>query len=181
VHLKLSTSLFIGVLKEADCSLDMQCQDLDPEIVKALAETMLSFALPCKIADTSNLVDIVGTGGDGLDSFNVSTAAGIVLAACGLRCSKHGNRSATGSVGSADFLEALGCKIHLNGEQVAAAIGEAGFGFLFAQQFHPAMKHVAAVRKELGFKTALNLLGPLTNPARPELQVPPCGAAAPRR
>ncbi len=148
-----------------------QNQDNDPEIVKALAETMVSFSMPCSIADTSNLVDIVGTGGDGLDSFNVSTAAGIVLAACGLRCAKHGNRSATGSVGSADFLEALGCKINLNGEQVAAAVQECGFGFLFAQQFHPAMKHVSSVRKEIGFKTVLNLLGPLTNPARPELQV----------
>jgi len=148
-----------------------QRQPLDPELLRACAETMVSFANPCKVKNPKGLMDIVGTGGDGLDTFNVSTAAGMVLAASGIKCAKHGNRSASGSVGSADFLEALGCNIHLNGEQVASAVDKCGFGFLFAQMFHPAMKHVAAARKEVGVRTIFNLLGPLTNPAAPELQV----------
>lgn len=132
---------------------------------------MVSFANPCKVKDPLTTMDIVGTGGDGLDTFNVSTAAGMVLAAAGVKCAKHGNRSASGSVGSADFLEALGCNIKLDGEQVAAAVDECGFGFLFAQMFHPAMRHVAPARKEIGVRTIFNLLGPLTNPAAPGLQV----------
>ena len=132
---------------------------------------MVSFANPCDVKEKAGLMDIVGTGGDGLDTFNVSTAAGMVLAASGVKCAKHGNRSASGSVGSADFLEALGCNIMLTGPQVASAVEECGFGFLFAQMFHPAMKHVAPARKEIGVRTIFNLLGPLTNPAAPELQV----------
>jgi anthranilate phosphoribosyltransferase len=132
---------------------------------------MVSFANPCKVKAPAETMDIVGTGGDGLDTFNVSTAAGMVLAASGVKCAKHGNRSASGSVGSADFLEALGCNIMLNGEQVATAVDECGFGFLFAQMFHPAMKHVGPARKEIGVRTVFNLLGPLTNPAAPGLQV----------
>jgi len=148
-----------------------QKQPLDPELLRSCAEAMVSFANPCKVKDPLTTMDIVGTGGDGLDTFNVSTAAGIVLAAAGIKCAKHGNRSASGSVGSADFLEALGCNIKLDGEQVATAVDECGFGFLFAQMFHPAMKHVAPARKEIGVRTIFNLLGPLTNPAAPGLQV----------
>ena len=113
------------------------------------------------------LIDIVGTGGDGMDTFNVSTAAGFILAACGLAVAKHGNRSSSGSVGSADLLEALGARIDLSGSETASVIEGCGFGFLFAQQFHPAMKHVAPVRKELGIRTVFNLLGPLSNPVSP--------------
>jgi len=149
----------------------LQTRPLDPTILRSCAEGMVSFAQDCPVPDKETLVDIVGTGGDGLDTFNVSTAAGIVLAACGVRCAKHGNRSASGAVGSADFLEALGCRIMLNGEQVAEAVAKCGFGFLFAQVFHPSMKNVAAARKELGVRTVFNLLGPLTNPAKPGLQV----------
>eukprot|EP00286_Rhodomonas_abbreviata_P007146 CAMPEP_0181335660 /NCGR_PEP_ID=MMETSP1101-20121128/26962_1 /TAXON_ID=46948 /ORGANISM="Rhodomonas abbreviata, Strain Caron Lab Isolate" /LENGTH=1086 /DNA_ID=CAMNT_0023445819 /DNA_START=67 /DNA_END=3327 /DNA_ORIENTATION=- len=149
----------------------LQQQPLDPALLRSCAEGMVSFAQPCPVPDNETLVDIVGTGGDGLDTFNVSTAAGIVLAACGVRCAKHGNRSASGAVGSADFLEALGCRVTLNGEQVAEAVGKCGFGFLFAQIFHPSMKNVAVARKELGVRTIFNLLGPLTNPSNPALQV----------
>lgn len=117
------------------------------------------------------LVDIVGTGGDGKDAFNVSTAAGFVMAACGLRVAKHGNRSSSGSVGAADFLEALGAHIQLDPEQTATVLQQSGFGFVFAQQFHPCMRHVAAARKQLGMRTVFNLLGPLTNPAQPVRQV----------
>ena len=99
-----------------------QKQPLDPELLKVCAETMVSFANSCKVKRPLETMDIVGTGGDGLDTFNVSTAAGMVLAAAGVKCAKHGNRSASGSVGSADFLEALGCNIKLNGEQVATAV-----------------------------------------------------------
>jgi anthranilate phosphoribosyltransferase len=166
--------LFTGSSTQAQTGAfltSLQRQVLDPEVLRACAEAMLSFASPCKVKSKQDLMDIVGTGGDGLDSFNVSTAAGIVLAASGIKCAKHGNRSASGSVGSADFLEALGCNIKLDGDQVAEAIDECGFGFLFAQMFHPAMEHVAAARKEVGGWTIFNLLGPLTNPAEPELQV----------
>ena len=149
----------------------LQNQPLDPALVKECAAAMVSFANPCAVQEPQTTMDIVGTGGDGLDTFNVSTAAGMVLAAAGVKCAKHGNRSASGSVGSADFLEALGCNIKLNGEQVATAVDECGFGFLFAQMFHPAMRHVAAARKEIGVRTVFNLLGPLTNPANPGLQV----------
>lgn len=172
---------------------------------------MRSFANPCVVPEDRGLViDIVGTGGDGMDTFNVSTAAGIVMAACGLSCAKHGNRSASGSVGSADFracptppllalidpawcrklslahtphssfpcaaVEALGANINIDGAAVASAVKECGFGFLFAQMFHPSMKHVAPVRKEMGIKTIFNLLGPLTNPANPGLQVTGVGS-----
>jgi anthranilate phosphoribosyltransferase len=149
----------------------LQMQPIDPEVLKECAAAMVMFANPCKVKDPLTTMDIVGTGGDGLDTFNVSTAAGIVLAAAGIKCAKHGNRSASGSVGSADFLEALGCNIKLDGVQVATAVDECGFGFLFAQVFHPAMRHVAPARKEVGVRTIFNLLGPLTNPAAPKLQV----------
>mmetsp|Transcript_32160 Transcript_32160/g.73515 ORF Transcript_32160/g.73515 Transcript_32160/m.73515 type:complete len:353 (+) Transcript_32160:33-1091(+) len=149
----------------------LQQQELDPALLRACADEMVTFASPCAVPDPASLMDIVGTGGDGHDTFNVSSAAGIVMAAAGVRCAKHGNRSASGSVGTADFLEALGCNLSLDGDQVVKAIEECSFGFVFAPCFHPAMKHVGAIRKELGVKTVFNYLGPLTNPARPSAQV----------
>ncbi|EGD74333.1 anthranilate synthase [Salpingoeca rosetta] len=139
-------------------------------MLAACAASLLDFAVPCRpnvpaTSMTPALVDIVGTGGDGCDAFNVSTAAGLVMAACGLTVAKHGNRSSSGKVGSADFLEALGANIQLSGKQVEQCIERCGYGFLFAQRFHPAMKHVAAVRKQIGIRTIFNLLGPLSNPA----------------
>jgi anthranilate phosphoribosyltransferase len=111
------------------------------------------------------VVDTCGTGGDLRHTFNISTAAALIAAAAGLAVAKHGNRAMSGSVGGADVLEALGVRIDLDARGVAACIEAAGIGFLFAQTFHPAMRHVAAVRRELGVRTVFNLLGPLTNPA----------------
>jgi anthranilate phosphoribosyltransferase len=117
------------------------------------------------------LLDTCGTGGDGSGSFNVSTCAAFIAAGAGARVAKHGNRAMTSHCGSADVLEALGAKIDLNPEQVEACIDAAGVGFMFAQAFHPAMKHVAAARREIGIRTVFNLLGPLTNPAGATRQV----------
>jgi anthranilate phosphoribosyltransferase len=118
----------------------------------------------------SALVDTCGTGGDGSHTFNVSTAAGIIAASCGVSIAKHGNRASSGKCGSADVLEALGVRM-LEPQAVERCIEEAGFGFMFAPLFHPAMKNVAPVRKELGVRTVFNILGPLSNPAGAKRQV----------
>ena len=116
-------------------------------------------------------LDTCGTGGDSAGTFNVSTAAGILVAAAGASVAKHGNRSATSRCGSADVLEALGARIDLGPEQVARCVQEVGFGFMFAPAFHPAMKHVGPTRREIGIRTVFNILGPLTNPAHTRYQV----------
>jgi anthranilate phosphoribosyltransferase len=117
------------------------------------------------------LLDIVGTGGDGLNTFNISTAATFVAAGAGLKLAKHGNRAATSQCGSADVLEKLGVKIDLSAAQVQKCIQETGIGFMFAAAFHPAMKYAADTRREIGIRTIFNILGPLTNPAHAEYQV----------
>ena len=116
-------------------------------------------------------LDTCGTGGDGAGTFNVSTAAGILVAAAGASVAKHGNRSATSRCGSADVLEALGARIDLGPEQVARCVREVGFGFMFAPSYHPAMKHVGPTRREIGIRTVFNILGPLTNPAHARYQM----------
>ena len=133
--------------------------------ITAAAQVMREFATPVKVADTANLVDLCGTGGDGAHTFNISTTAMFVAAAAGARIAKHGGRSVSSSTGSADALEALGAAIMLNAEQVAQCLADTGVGFMFAPSFHGAMKHAAPVRKELGVRTLFNILGPLTNPA----------------
>lgn len=147
---------------------------LSPAMLEESSKAMLTFANPIpalNLPEDRPLVDIVGTGGDGKDAFNVSTASGFVVAACGCTVAKHGNRSSSGSVGSADFLEALGVNIELNGNEVKEVLEACGFCFLYAQKFHPAMKNVASIRREVGFRTIFNLLGPLTNPIRPNFQI----------
>ncbi len=134
------------------------------EIIAASAEVMQRHAEPIPVED---VIDIVGTGGDALDTFNVSTASAIVVAAAGGRVAKHGNRSMSSLTGSADILEALGARTDLGGEAVAGVIEGCGFCYVFAQRFHPAMRHVGPVRREMGVRTLFNLLGPLTNPANP--------------
>jgi len=133
--------------------------------IAAAAEVMREFAARVTVKDPDNLVDIVGTGGDGAHSFNISTAASFVCAAAGARVAKHGNRSVSSKSGSADVLEAFGANINLKPDQVARCIEETGVGFMFAPNHHAAMKHAAPVRRELGVKTIFNILGPLTNPA----------------
>jgi anthranilate phosphoribosyltransferase len=133
--------------------------------IAGAAGVLREFARPVEVADRTHLVDIVGTGGDGAHTFNISTASMFVVAAAGARVAKHGNRSVSSKSGSADVLEALGAKIELEPEQVARCIDEIGIGFMFAPVHHPAMKVVAPVRREMGVRTLFNILGPLTNPA----------------
>ncbi|KAF1015131.1 MAG: Anthranilate phosphoribosyltransferase [Stenotrophomonas maltophilia] len=133
--------------------------------IAAAATVMREFALAVPVADTTHLVDIVGTGGDGSHTFNISTCAMFVAAAAGARVAKHGNRSVSSKSGSADAVEALGAAIDLQPAQVAAAIEQTGIGFMFAPIHHPSMKVVAPVRREMGVRTIFNILGPLTNPA----------------
>jgi anthranilate phosphoribosyltransferase len=133
--------------------------------IAAAAQVMRELATRVEVGDTAHLVDIVGTGGDGAHSFNISTAATFVAAAAGARVAKHGGRSVSSSSGSADVLEALGANINLTPAQVARSIDETGIGFMFAPNHHAAMKHAAPVRRELGVRTIFNILGPITNPA----------------
>jgi anthranilate phosphoribosyltransferase len=133
--------------------------------ITAAAQVMREFCTKVQVADRRHLVDIVGTGGDGTHTFNISTCSMFVAAACGARVSKHGNRSVSSSSGSADVLEALGAKLTLTPAAISECIADTGIGFMFAPNHHPAMKNVAPVRKELGVRTIFNILGPLTNPA----------------
>ena len=133
--------------------------------ITAAAQVMREVSTKVPVKDTKHLVDIVGTGGDGSHTFNISTCSMFVAAAAGAKVSKHGGRSVSSKSGSADVLESLGVNINLKPEQIAKCIEEVGIGFMFAPNHHPAMKNVAPVRKELGIKTIFNILGPLTNPA----------------
>ena len=133
--------------------------------IAAAAQVMREFSTKVLVADKTHLVDIVGTGGDGAHTFNISTCAMFVAAAAGAKVSKHGGRSVSSKSGSADVMEALGININLAPEAIAQCIARVGAGFMFAPHHHPAMKNVAPVRKEMGIKTIFNLLGPLTNPA----------------
>ena len=133
--------------------------------ITAAAQVMREFSTKVHVADTRHLVDIVGTGGDGSHTFNISTCSMFVAAAAGAKTAKHGGRSVSSKSGSADVIEALGASINLSPERIAASVAQTGIGFMFAPNHHPAMKNVAPVRKELGVRTLFNILGPLTNPA----------------
>jgi anthranilate phosphoribosyltransferase len=134
--------------------------------ITAAAQVMREFATPVHVKDATHLVDIVGTGGDGSHTFNISTCSMFVVSAAGARVSKHGGRSVSSKSGSADVLESLGVNINLKPADIANCIDQLGVGFMFAPNHHPAMKNVAPVRKELGVRTIFNILGPLTNPAQ---------------
>jgi anthranilate phosphoribosyltransferase len=133
--------------------------------IAAAAQVMREFATPVHVSDTRHLVDVVGTGGDGAHTFNISTAAMFVAAAAGAKIAKHGNRSVSSKSGSADVLESLGVNLNVSPERVAESISSLGAGFMFAPNHHPAMKNVVPIRRELGVRTIFNILGPLTNPA----------------
>ncbi|MBI4499352.1 MAG: anthranilate phosphoribosyltransferase [Chloroflexi bacterium] len=137
--------------------------------IAGFAQVMRDKAL--RVPFDGSTVDTCGTGGDGSGTFNISTAAAFVVAGAGLTVAKHGNRAASSQCGSADVLEALGVKLELTPEQVAACMKEAGIGFMFAPAFHPSMRHAGPTRRELGIRTVFNILGPLTNPAGAQAQV----------
>ena len=141
------------------------------EEIAAAAAVMREFATKVPVNDAESLLDIVGTGGDGAHTFNISTTVMFVAAAAGAKVAKHGGRSVSSQSGSADALEALGAKLDLNPQQVAQCIAQSGIGFMFAPNHHSAMKHAAPVRKELGVRTLFNILGPLTNPANAGTQL----------
>ena len=148
----------------------LRCRGETVDEITGFARVMRSRAIPVRTR-RQPLVDTCGTGGDSVKSFNISTAAAIVAAAAGAAIAKHGNRAVTSKAGSADVLEALGVRIDLDPDAVGRCIDSVGIGFLFARSHHPAMKHAAPVRAELGFRTVFNVLGPLTNPAGATRQV----------
>ena len=139
--------------------------------ITAAAQVMREFSTKVHVQDTTHMVDIVGTGGDGANTFNISTCSMFVAAAAGAKVSKHGGRSVSSKSGSADVMDALGIHIHLQPEQIAQCIADVGIGFMFAPNHHSAMKYAAPVRKELGVRTLFNILGPLTNPANAGTQL----------
>lgn len=139
--------------------------------ITAAATVMRQLSTKVEISDATHLIDTCGTGGDGIQTFNISTCAAFVAAAAGAKVAKHGGRSVSSTCGSADVLEALGVNVNLTPLQVAKCVNEIGIGFLFAPNHHSAMKHAAPVRRELGVRTIFNLLGPLTNPATAKRQV----------
>jgi anthranilate phosphoribosyltransferase len=141
------------------------------EEISAAAQVMRELSTKVEIRDTAHLVDTCGTGGDGIQTFNVSTVSAFVAAAAGAKVAKHGGRSVSSTCGSADVLEALGVSVNLSPQQVADAVDRIGIGFMFAPNHHSAMKHAAPVRRELGVRTLFNLLGPMTNPAGAKRQV----------
>lgn len=160
-----STEVEIAALLTA-----LRCRGETADELEGAARAMRERAtlIPCS---TGNLLDTCGTGGDSLHTFNISTAAALVAAAAGQPVAKHGNRSVSSSSGSADVLEALGVNLQLTPAQVAECVDQVGIGFCFAPLLHQAMKYAAPVRKQLGFRTLFNLLGPLTNPARASYQL----------
>lgn len=149
----------------------LRCKGETVDEIAAAATVMRELSTKVEIKSTENLIDTCGTGGDGIQTFNVSTVSAFVTAAAGANVAKHGGRSVSSTCGSADVLEALGVNVNQSPEQVAKSVDEIGIGFMFAPNHHSAMKHAAPVRRELGVRTLFNLLGPLTNPANAKRQV----------
>lgn len=180
-HLDLSRSEMTDIMQQimtGQCSdvlmgaflvaLRMKSESIDE--ITAAAQVMRDLATPV-VTQSTHLVDIVGTGGDGANLFNISSAAAFVTAALGIPVAKHGNRAVSSKSGSADVLETAGINLQLDAEQVARCIDEIGVGFMFAPAHHGAMKHAIGVRKALGIRTVFNILGPMTNPAGVKQQV----------
>ena len=161
----------ISDIQKASLLSLIQAKGVTPDELAAFAATMREHSIKLENVCGEPLLDTCGTGGDGLGTFNISTASAFVAAACGVKVAKHGNRAASSKCGSADLLEGLGVKIDIDPEVIKTCIRETGFGFMFAKNHHPAMGHMGVVRKELGFRTIFNLLGPLCNPASTEIQV----------
>jgi len=159
-----------GPAQIAAFAVGLRMKGETPEEIAGCARAMRAHVTPAR-PSRDGLVDTCGTGGDGSDTFNISTAAALVAAAAGVPVAKHGNRAMSSRCGSADVLEALGVRIDLAPADIAECVDRIGFGFMFAQAHHPAMRHVAPVRRELGIRTVFNLLGPLTNPAGARRQV----------
>ena len=155
----------------ASCLVAMQIKSAIPNEIAAAALVMREHSNKVSVKDSKYLIDTCGTGGDSLQTFNVSTISAIVAAAAGAKVAKHGGRSVSSKCGSADVLEALGVDVNLDYKRLGQLVDTIGIGFMFAPNYHPAMKHVASVRKELEVRTMFNLLGPLTNPASTSKQV----------
>ena len=167
-------SLMSGVLSDdiiESYVLALNEKGLTSENIFDAATVMRQFAKQVDIQDKTYLVDTCGTGGDGIQTFNVSTLSAIVAASAGVKVAKHGGRSVSSKCGSADVLEALGVNVNLTPEKVASLVNDIGIAFMFAPNFHPAMRYAAPVRKKLGVRTIFNVLGPLANPASATHQV----------
>jgi len=167
-------SLMSGVLSDdiiESYVLALNEKGVTSENIFDAATVMRQFSKQVDIQDKTNLVDTCGTGGDGIQTFNVSTLSAIVAASAGVKVAKHGGRSVSSKCGSADVLEALGVNVNLTPEKVAALVNDIGIAFMFAPNFHPAMRYAAPVRKKLGVRTIFNVLGPLANPASATHQI----------
>lgn len=167
------TTVMIGEASQAQIGAMLVALRMKGEAIEEIAgaaEVMRDLATPVAVAD-KHVIDLVGTGGDGANLFNVSTAATFVAAAAGAQVAKHGNRSVSSCSGSSDVLEALGVNLDLSPEQITLCVQEVGLGFMFAPAHHGAMKHAVGPRRELGLRTLFNVLGPLTNPAKVKRQV----------
>jgi anthranilate phosphoribosyltransferase len=166
--------IMVGKATDAQISSFLTALSIKGETIEeitAAAKVMREKAVSIPVSSNHDLIDIVGTGGDMLNTFNISTAAAFVVSGAGLKVAKHGNRSASSMCGSADVIEELGININISPENVAECIEEIGIGFLFARKLHQAMKYAADPRKEIGIKTVFNILGPLTNPADADIQL----------
>jgi anthranilate phosphoribosyltransferase len=170
----LMTLIMTGELSSAQiasCIVAMQIKGETPDEIAAAASVMREHANKVIVDDYKHLIDTCGTGGDSLQTFNVSTLSAIIAAAAGAKVAKHGGRSVSSKCGSADVLEALGVNVNLDHKRLGHLVDAIGIGFMFAPNYHPAMKYVAPVRKELEIRTIFNLLGPLTNPASAKRQI----------
>ncbi len=169
MHMMMSGELTSVQISSLLMGLRMKGETVDE--IAAAAQVMRELSSKVSIQNSRHLIDTCGTGGDGIQTFNISTACAFVAAAAGAKVAKHGGRSVSSTCGSADVLEALGVNVNLSPAEVAQCVDKIGIGFMFAPNHHSAMKHAAPVRREMGIRTLFNLLGPMTNPAGAKQQV----------